>query len=58
MTTFKLKEIVKRNDTAERVQVVDIMPYGTQVFYRVESANGDIAFMQGSKLRPVQREGN
>jgi hypothetical protein len=50
---FKCPQEVKLLDTGERVMVVEILPVGTVVFYRIEFMNGDLSLVMGSKLRPV-----
>jgi hypothetical protein len=49
---FKCPQDVKLLDTGERVTVVEILPVGTAVFYRIEFTNGDVSLVMGSKLRP------
>ena len=51
---YKQGQTVKRNDTGEQVQIVDVLPVGTAVFYRVEYESGDTTLLQATALRPVQ----
>lgn len=53
MTIFKEGQIVKRNDTGEQVQIVDVLPLGHHVAYRIEYQNGDTSVVLGSQLRPA-----
>jgi hypothetical protein len=53
MTIFKCPQEAKLNDTGEKVKVVEVLPVGNAVFYRVEFENGDLSLVLGSKLRPV-----
>lgn len=44
---------VKLLDGGEKVVVVDVMPLGQRVFYRVEQENGDIRLLPDSQLRSL-----
>jgi hypothetical protein len=47
-------QIVKRHDTGQRVQVVEVIPVGNTIFYRVEHENGDLGLVQGTSLRGAE----
>lgn len=51
---FKERQIVKRADTGEQVQVIEILPVGQRVFYRIEYDNGDRGLVIDGTLRAVQ----
>jgi hypothetical protein len=50
---FRVKQVVKRVTTGERVTVVEILPIGLRVFYRVEYENGDVSVLLDSQVRDV-----
>ena len=50
---FRERERAKRVDTGEQVTVVQTMPLGQRVFYRIESENGDTTVVLDAKLREV-----
>ena len=51
---FKEQQQAKRVDTGEQVTVVEVLPVGLRVFYRVESQNGDLTLVVDSKLRDAR----
>lgn len=53
-TIFKTGETAKRNDTGEHVEVIEVIPVGMEVAYRIEYENGDRSIVFGAMLRPVQ----
>ena len=52
---FKERQQVKRVDTGEQVTVVEVLPVGLRVFYRIEYPNGDLSLVTDVKLREVPR---
>lgn len=53
MKIFKVNQTVKRNDTGERVTVLDVIPNGHTVIYRVENEAGYTAMVIDAMLREV-----
>lgn len=54
MRFFKTGDTAKRNDTGEHVQIVEVLPLGMKVFYRIEYQTGNTSLVADSVLRPVQ----
>lgn len=52
-TIFKIRDIVKRNDTGERVTILDVMPNSAVVLYRVENEAGHVTTVVDAMLREV-----
>jgi hypothetical protein len=50
---YRAGQLAKRNDTGQQVLVVEVIPVGSTVFYRVEHENGDLGLVQATSLRPV-----
>ena len=48
---FKQQQTVKRVDTGEHVKVVEILPLGLRVFYRIEYENGELSLVTDATLR-------
>jgi hypothetical protein len=44
---------VKLLDGGEKVVVVDVMPLGQRIFYRVEREDGEVRLMPDTSLRSV-----
>lgn len=51
---YREGQTAKRNTTGEHVQIVEVIPVGNTVFYRVEHENGDLGLVEAKMLRPVQ----
>ena len=52
---FTVSQIAKRVDTGEQVQVIEVLPVGLRVFYRIEYKNGDRSLVHDAILREVSR---
>lgn len=48
---FKVGWRVKRNDTGEEATVVDVIPVGTSLFYRIEYEDGRTTVVAADILR-------
>jgi hypothetical protein len=54
MTTFRRLEMVKTLDSDERVQVVEVIPVGLIIFYRIEYESGALSLVPSWKLRSLR----
>lgn len=54
MRLFKLGQVVKRVNTGEHVSITEVLPIGTNVFYRIEYENGDTSVVTDRQIREVQ----
>jgi hypothetical protein len=50
---YRAGQLATRHDTGQQVFVVEVIPVGTTIFYRVEHENGDLGLVQATSLRPV-----
>ena len=51
---FKRLQQAKRVDTGEVVTVVEILPLGLKVFYRIEYESGELSLVPDATLRELQ----
>lgn len=49
---FKERQQAKRVDTGEPVTVIEVIPLGLKVFYRIERVDGEVTLVPEAKLRP------
>lgn len=54
MRFYKLGQRVKRLNTGEHVSIKEVLPIGTNVFYRIEYDSGDTSIVTDKQVREVQ----
>jgi hypothetical protein len=50
---FRIGQVAKRADTGEQVKIVEVLPYGRLVWYRIEYMIGDTTLVPETMLREI-----